>query len=63
MKAWRLALSAIRLLRIEGCPIPAVNSARVSVLEMQKHQLLVGAALVRQYLDVYQGDVIITCYD
>ena len=49
MKAWRLALSAIRLLRIEGCPIPAVNIARVSVLEMKKHQLLVGADLLRLF--------------
>ena len=49
MKAWRLAFSAIRLLRIEGCRIPGVNIARVSVLGMKKHQLLVGAALLRQF--------------
>ena len=60
---WRLDLSAIRLSRIEGCPIPAVNIARVSVLEMKKHQLLVGAALLRQFKNVYQGEVIVTCND
>ena len=63
MKAWRLDLSAIRFSRIEGCPIRAVNIARDSVLEMQKHQLLVSAALLRQFMDVYQGEVIVTCYD
>ena len=43
MKAWRLALSAIRLLRIAVCLVQAVNIVKISVLEMKKHQLLVGA--------------------
>ena len=47
MKAWRLALSVIRLLRIEGCPIPAVNITRVYMLERKKQQLFAYAALLR----------------
>ena len=39
MKAWRLVLSAIRLLRMAVCPVQAVNIAGVSMLEMKKHQL------------------------
>jgi hypothetical protein len=43
MKARRLPLSVIQLPRIVACPIPAVNIARVSVLGLKKHHLLVGA--------------------
>jgi len=49
MKARRLALSANRYLRMAACPVQAGISARVSVYEMKKKQLLVGAALLRYF--------------
>jgi hypothetical protein len=52
MKALRLALSVIRLFGIAACRVQAANSAKVSVLETKKHQLLVDAALLGQFLDV-----------